>query len=226
MTKRIKLFVSILTLVALLLCSCNGGAEGGTPDTSDGGDTKDSTSKEDLTYPLSKANMFDFVLFDGDGDGERDEVLKITLLDMFGGAGQYLVEVFVEHEDSWGYKKIFDSMEYMELHENMDVVCAPSSDGKAILDHEGSGYHGEYTVGEEEYPYLFDEDGNAQGFYLRIDSFYDAEAEDTDGDGCEEIILRQYTSLGWHANYIGDCVTVFRLNGNSFELSNLGFQFK
>ena len=226
MTKKIRLLFLILTIAALILSSCGAGIDGGdTPDPSDSEEQNQPSSDWEKDYPLSKADMFDLVLFDGDGDGERDEVLKITLLDMFGGAGQYLVEVFVESEDSWGYEKIFDSEEYPDVYKNMNVSCTPLSDGKVAFDHEASGYHVEYTVSEEDHPHLFYEDGSPNHCDLLIDSFYHAESEDVDGDGCEELILSQYSSLGWHANYIGDCVTVFKLNGHSLGLVDLYFHF-
>ena len=43
-----------------------------------------------------------------------------------------------------------------------------------------------------------------------VDTFKTAEARDVDGDGIKELVLRQYASIGWHANYMGDIESVWR----------------
>ena len=53
---------------------------------------------------------YDFVMFNSDGDGVKDDVAKLTCLGMSGGNGLFRLEVFVSGETD--YRKVFDSERY------------------------------------------------------------------------------------------------------------------
>ena len=57
-----------------------------------------------------------------------------------------------------------------------------------------------------------------------IDSIYSAEASDTDGDGCDELVCRQYAWCESHSNHIGDVVSVLKKNGDAFKIANAWFE--
>lgn len=45
-----------------------------------------------------------------------------------------------------------------------------------------------------------------------VDTFKTVEAIDVDRDGTDELVMRQYASIGHHANYFGDVETVFKIS--------------
>ena len=59
---------------------------------------------------------------------------------------------------------------------------------------------------------------------LMIDTFYSIEAADTDNDGCEELICKQYAWEEWHANHIGDIITTFKMIDNVLEIIEVWFE--
>ena len=52
----------------------------------------------------------DFVIFDSDGDGTKDDIAELTCLGMSGGYGSFRVEAFISEENS--YRKVFDSEQH------------------------------------------------------------------------------------------------------------------
>ena len=77
-----------------------------------------------------------------------------------------------------------------------------------------------YTIDEATYEML---SANVEGDLL-IDTFYSAEALDTDSDGCEELVCRQYAWVQYHSNHVGDVVTTFKITDNGLEISDVRFE--
>ena len=57
-----------------------------------------------------------------------------------------------------------------------------------------------------------------------IDSIYSAKASDTDGDGGDELVCRQYAWCESHSNHIGDVVSVLKKNGDAFKIVDAWFE--
>ena len=75
---------------------------------------------------------------------------------------------------------------------------------------------------DEAYPYLFNEDGTPmENPNFVVDTFKTIEAVDIDNDGSGELVMRQYCSIGWHANYIGDLESVWKLIDGKLVLISL-----
>ena len=116
---------------------------------------------------------YDFVIFDSDGDGVKDDIAELTCLGMSGGYGSFKLEVFISGSNS--YRKVFDSEEY-EIDESNYKKLSETIDGELI-----------------------------------IDTFYSVEVLDTNNDGYEELICRQYAWVDYHSNHIGNVVSVFEI---------------
>ena len=129
---------------------------------------------------------YDFVIFDSDGDGVKDDIAELTCLGMSGGYGSFRVEVFISGENS--YRKVFDSEQY--------------------------------ALDEETYKRLSEKIGGE----LMIDTFYSVEAVDTDKDGSEELICRQYAWVEYHANHIGDIITTLKMTDNVIKIIEVRFE--
>ena len=97
----------------------------------------------------------------------------------------------------------------------------------------GSGGYGQYQLDiyAEGGQKLFDSNGYAVDC-TRIsglstgamtDSIYSVEASDMDGDGCDELVCRQYAWCESHSNHIGDVVSVLKRNGDAFNIANAWF---
>ena len=51
-----------------------------------------------------------------------------------------------------------------------------------------------------------------------VDSIYSVEAADVDGDGCDELVCRQYAwQESRHSNHVGDVVSILKNNANKTE---------
>ncbi len=94
MLKKIFFLLSLL----LLLCSCHTKIKSKTP-------TANNAVGE--PWPLG----YDFIAFDSDGDGTKDDIAELTCLGMSGGYGSFRLEVYVSGMN--GYTKIFDSERYV-----------------------------------------------------------------------------------------------------------------
>ena len=163
-----KIILPIIVIIALLLSSCSVNRKG------------KSTTADNSAVDAPNEYGYNFVIFDSDGDGAKDDIAKLTCLGMSGGYGSFRLEVFTSREKS--YTKVFDSEEY--------------------------------TIDDATYQKL---SKNIDG-ELMIDSFYSVEAADTDGDGCEELICRQYAWAEYHANHIGNAVSMFEVSGGEVGL--------
>ena len=126
---------------------------------------------------------YDFVIFDSDGDGVKDDIAELTCLGMSGGYGSFRLEVFVSGGNS--YRKVFDSEQYT-LDDATYKKLSANTDGELI-----------------------------------IDTFYSVEATDTDNDGCEELVCRQYAWGECHAKHIGDIVSTIKMNADRIIISDL-----
>ena len=160
--------LSLLLILVLTLSSCA---------------SESSTETSAVDNPAAfepEALGYDFVIFDSDGDGIKDDISKLTCLGMSGGYGSFRLEVFVAGENR--YRKVFDSEQY--------------------------------TLDDATYKQL---SANTDG-ELMIDTFYSVEAADTDNDGCEELICRQYAWVECHAEHVGDVVSTLKIMDNGIEI--------
>ena len=129
---------------------------------------------------------YDFVIFDSDGDGVKDDIAELTCLGMSGGYGSFRLEVFTSGGNS--YRKVFDSEEY-EIDESNHKKLSQNIEGE-----------------------------------LMIDTFYSVEAIDVDGDGCEELICRQYVWEEYHSNHIGNIITTLKMTDNVIKIIEARFE--
>ena len=160
---KIKIWFIFVSVVVVLLAGCSSKS-----DKILASDNFDERKQEPLGY--------DFILFDSDGDGEKTDIVKHTVVDMFGGYGQYCFEIYIQSDVA--YRKVFDSDIYST---NQDPVTSL-----------------------------------IQGAV--IDSIYSVESSDVDGDGCDELVCRQYAWVESRTNHIGDVVSVFKRNGDDIEI--------
>ena len=170
----IKKIILPLLIFVLLLSSCSSNTLSKAP-------TADNSSVN-VPEPL----RYDFVIFDSDGDGVKDDIAKLTRLGMSGGYGSFRLEIFVLGETH--YRKVFDSEQYI-LDEETYKKLSQNIDGE-----------------------------------LMIDTFYSIEAADTDNDGCEELICKQYAWVECHSNHIGDIVSTFRITDEGVEMIDVNFE--
>ena len=113
-----KIMLPLLIFVLLLSsCSSNTLSEAPTADNSAVGEP------ELLGY--------DFVIFDSDGDGVKDDIAMLTCLGMSGGYGSFRLEVFISGENS--YRKVFDSEQYA-LDEETYKKLSQNIDGELMID--------------------------------------------------------------------------------------------
>lgn len=159
-------------------------------------------------------------LIDLDLDGE-DEFIVHEMMDGFGGVGQYRLVVY-EKDNYDNYVKIFDSNEFFVQTENSGLIARPIRDGVYAIEHQASGYYMEYEASEEVYPYLFDEKGvSTEEPMFTVDSFSHFEIKPGDEYESVALVFHQYMSIGWHGNYIGDCITVWKLQDSELILTDL-----
>lgn len=170
----IKKILPLLIILILMLSSCASNTFTGI------------TAIDNSAVGTPEALGYDFVIFDSDGDGVKDDVSKLTCLGMSGGYGSFRLEVFISGENS--YPKIFDSEQY-EMEESIYKKLSANIDGE-----------------------------------LMIDTFYSVEATDTDGDGCEELICRQYAWVECHSNHIGDIITTLKMTNNVIKIIEVRFK--
>lgn len=95
-----------------------------------------------------------------------------------------------------------------------------------------------FISNENNYIKIFDDnrainDGEALEFLssildceVQVDSVYSVEAVDTDNDGCDELLWRQYVWSETHSNHIGDLVTVAKEINQNFEVIDFTFEEK
>ena len=74
----------------------------------------------------------------------------------------------------------------------------------------------QYSLNQETYKRLSEKIGGE----LMIDTFYSVEAVDTDKDGGEELICRQYAWVECHAEHVGDVVSTIRVIDNGIQITD------
>ena len=216
--KNVKRILSVNLILLICICSLcassNGQREGAY-------ETKSNLplEKETTSYHTKSALYKDYLLFDGDGDGMKDHVVEHSLVDIFGGQGSYDLHVYAK-SITGKYDEIFNSYDYLSIHKNMDLEITAIRNGKIVFHHKETGYETEYMVEENAYSYLFNVDGTAKegAPNFVVDTVKAVSIRDIDNDGAEEIILEQYCSLGWHANYFADCISVFKVIDGKLSL--------
>lgn len=190
--KRILSVNLILLICICSLCACSNGQREGAYETK----SHLPLEKETISYHTKSALDKDYLLFDGDGDGVKDHVVEHSLVDIFGGHGSYDLHVYAK-SITGKYKEIFNSNEYLVNHKNMDIEITSIRDGKIVFSHHETEYEIEYVVDENSYPYLFNTDGTSRETpNFVVDTFKTVEAIDVDYDGSEELVMRQYVSIG------------------------------
>lgn len=115
----IKKILPLLLSLVLMLSSCASEAATETPTV----DTPAAGEPEVLGY--------DFVIFDSDGNGVKDDIAELTCLGMSGGYGSFRLEVFLVGENS--YRKVFDSEQYA-LDKEMYKKLSQNIDEKLMID--------------------------------------------------------------------------------------------
>ena len=212
----------LLSILILLICTgslwaCSNGQREGAYEAK----SNLPLEKETTSYHTKSALCKDYLLFDGNGDGVDDHIVEHSLLDIFGGHGSY--ELYVYAKSITGkYDEIFNSYEYLSIHKNIDLKITAIRNGKIVFCHEETGYETEYMIEEKDYPYLFNTDGTLkETSNFVVDTFKTVEAIDVDHDGTNELVMRQYASIGYHANYFADVETVFKISDNELILISI-----
>ena len=97
-----------------MLCSCAKKQQ-------DAEQTSESESETESKAPWqNRIYGRDFVAFDADGDGNEDHFVQNNLVAMSGGHGGYEMYLYGP-SDSWGYDEIFNSNDYLDEHNNIDI---------------------------------------------------------------------------------------------------------
>ena len=107
----------------------------------------------------------------------------------------------------------------------MDIELKNIRDGSMIISHPKTEYQIVYTFDESTYPYIFNPDGTPKDNpNFAIDPFRSVEVIDINNDGAEEVVMKQYVSLGWRANQIGELVTVWKFMGIDGKLTLISIE--
>lgn len=186
-------------------------------------------------YDLAESSQYysgayfeDLYLADLDGDG-LDEIILNRCIAMTGGAGGYISQVFqfqkytyfsefFSNENNFG--EIYTGFT-SELKDGFKLEISNVFTGyKTVIDYkDATKYHGVY----------WDKSGKVirtQNYdYLMYDSFREFYPEDVDGDGIDELVCLQYTSLYGHSDYIGNVKSVLKYNEKykTFEVIDAEF---
>jgi len=173
---------------------------------------------EDDTALLYRDGTLYCVDLDGDG---VEEILFHQFNGGCGGAGQYnAIVAKLEGEDL--------SLLYSSLAGQMDTGFSSSfTDGyQMTVVNAHTGYSLTFDA-KEEHKMFFDENGKVKSQYsFFIDSFYEFEPKDVDGDGIYEIACKQYTDLLNHPDYVGNACSILKYNTDtqSFEVIDAWFE--
>lgn len=179
----------------------------------------------DVNY--SGAYFEDLYLADLDGDG-LDEIIVNRCIAMSGGAGGYISQVF-KYYGYADFRMIFNSENTFEYYTGF---TSELKDGfKLEINNVFTGYKTviDYNNATKYRGVYWDESGKVirtQNYdYLMYDSFREFYPEDVDGDGIDELVCLQYTSLYSHSDYIGNAKTVLKYNEKykTFEVIDAEF---
>lgn len=111
--------LSLLLILVLMLSSCTLNVSNEAP--------MADNSAVGVPEPLG----YNFVIFDSDSDGIKDDIAELTCLGMSGGYGSFRLEVFISGENS--YCKVFDS-EQFEMDESAYKKLSENIDGELMVD--------------------------------------------------------------------------------------------
>ena len=113
-----KSLLLLLIIILIFLVSCKG-------------ETYEVPSMEpgrsDEIAPLG----YDFIIFDSDGDGVKDDIVEHKCLDVAGGYGSFQLEIFISGNRS--YLKVFDST-YYTLDEQIYKKLSENINGELMID--------------------------------------------------------------------------------------------
>lgn len=170
-----------------------------------------------------------FELCDIDGDNDEEIVLQETI-GMSGGAGQYLSRVF-DYKDG-EIVEIFSSGGKKSDRYDTGFSVNILKGNKLEIYNNITEYRESFTLKNRREAYYtnnwYDEDGEPRNLELLVDSFYEFEPVDIDGDGIYEIKCYQYTSICDHTDYIGTAVTILKYNRklSQFEVKDAYFEIE
>lgn len=158
-----------------------------------------------------------------DIDGETgEEIILSQTVGISGGAGSHNSSIWKVSEK--GIKPIFDSNYF-----DSGFTSYLAEPFKLVISNQITGYKTTLDC-EEKSEYIgsiFSEDGKPldEDYSAMIDSYFEFEPIDVDGDGIYEIKCKQYTSLYSHADYIGDAEIIIRYNNDKeiFEIIDAVF---
>lgn len=221
--KRIASLI-IVIIICLILSSCQNVSDISSYEESL--DTNTDMATQSTSKWVNTPMFRDFLCIDADEDGVNEYMILHDMVAMSGGHGGY--ELFIyEKSDVWGYSEIFNSNDYLDEHPDMDFQITAMREGRITFYHPPSGYTIEYCVEADTMPYLFNDDGSPQErVQINVDTFKTVEMVDVDDDGSDEIFMRQYASVGWHSNYIGDCESTWKLMDGELKLISVSLNLK
>lgn len=219
--KSIKRILSMIVLLSLCVCAlgaCSGEQEKDVFDIESNVSLKLENDNQ-LCYTQSPLHK-EFSLLDSDGDGTADCIIELSLMDLFGGNGDYIIQIYAKGDTNKYDEIVFNSTDYLLMHKNMDIAITELKDKSIVFGHQKTQYQIEYVVDESTYLYIFNPDGTPKGCpHFVIDPFKNIEVV---GD---ELVMQQYVSLGWHANYIGDCISVWKVVDDELTLVSVQLVF-
>ena len=93
----------------------------------------------------------------------------------------------------------------------LEVFVSEKSDYRKVFDSD------QYILDESTYNKLSENLDKK----IMLDTFYSVEAIDIDGDGCEELICRQYAWVECHAEHIGNVVSVIKVSDCNVRFLNV-----
>ena len=144
---------------------------------------------------------------DFDGDGYK-EILLQESSGMTGGFGQYVSRVFKYVNGE--IKMIFSS--YVKDGEYFDTgfSCVVLENYNLRINNRFTGYSEIFNYRNVKSSWYKENEHTDYSSQLLVDSFYDFEAYDVDGDGVYEIVGYQYTSIAGHTDYVGSAKTTLK----------------
>lgn len=159
---------------------------------------------------------------DGDNTGE---IIVQQVVDMFGGAGQYVSRIYKVEESEIKEifcsptDRLFDTGFKSEAKDGFKLeITNTFTKSKTVLD---------FSKDREYEGVYFDQNGIViKEAGILCDSFNKFEPIDTDLDGVFEIECLQYVSLYCHADYIGDARTVLKYNSDSQKIEIIEADFQ
>ena len=179
---------------------------------------------ENYSYSSAKSAYLYFADLDGDKDCE---IILQECKDLTGGAGQWLSRIYDFND---GIEEIFTSYDSDNRYFETGFSCTLLKDKMIKINNSFTNYTLEFEVKRKNEEYFtdwwYDEDGNPKDHTLQVDSFYEFEPQDVDGDEVSEIVCKQYTSLYSHNDYVGSAVSVLKYNTDTkeFYVSDASFE--